>query len=157
MKLFYKAVIYLMNLRYFSDIYKLGELDNRYFIYKIDNYKNIASVSVHRFFMIHLPIFRLSDALLHTYSEDERRYVLYHELGHFKLKHHFRYISIFDKDSLRELEYEADEYAMNKVGKEVTLKGMKKTRNILMELGCKLDEIDDRIVVLELKDESICG
>lgn len=157
MKTFYKIIIYFMNMRYFSDVYKLGELDDKYFIYKIDNYNNIASVRIHQFFTIYFPVFRLSEILLYTYSDDERRYVLYHELGHFKLKHHLRFISIFDKNALMELEYEADEYAMNIVGKEVTLKGMKKTRNILIELGCKIDAIDDRIVVLELKDECICG
>lgn len=154
MKLINIILIYLMNMFSCENIYELGEIDGKYFIYIKDNYKNIASVYIRRILFLHIPILILSDAY-YTYNDDEKKFIYYHEIAHYKLKHYLVYIG-FSKRKRKELEYIADEYAMKKVGKETTLNALNRTRNILIELDCKLDEINERIELIELKDECIC-
>lgn len=156
MKLILSIIIYFKNLFSCDVMYKLGKIDGKYFIYITDNYKNIASVYMLQILFFYIPILVLSD-MFHTYSDEEKRFVFYHEIAHYRLKHYLLHVGLFNTPLLKEMEYNADEYAMNIVGKNIALKALNRTRNILIDLGENLDEINDRITTLELKDEYICG
>lgn len=89
----------------------------------------------------------LHDGFFRILSEDTKRFIIQHELGHYNLQP-----EIFESKTKRniELEYEADEYAMNIVGKEIAIKAMNELKEIatIMNFGFKskaIKEIDLRI------------
>ena len=89
----------------------------------------------------------IHDGFFRTLSEDTKRFIIQHELGHYNLQP-----EIFESEQKRNinLEYEADEYAMNKVGKEIAIKAINELKEtaIAMNFGFKnkaIKEIELRI------------
>lgn len=156
MKTLYMILIYFMNLGHFKNKYELGKLDDSYYIYTRVNYQNlIACISIKQLMFLHIPIVKLADAF-YTYTEEEQRFVLHHELAHFKLKHYLVFVVPYDTKTRDRFEFEADDYAASKVGREIALKALIRTRNILIGLECNTIQINERIESMELNDECIC-
>ena len=90
-------------------------------------------------------------------DEEHKRFVIAHELGHlvyqiekFKAGNYVRNI---------EDEFEADEYAMEQVGLEVTIEALNEIKSILKEMCTPeeyLNEIDERIENLLNKNMVLC-
>lgn len=156
MKTLYIILIYVMNFGKLRNKYELGRLDDSYYIFTSDNYQNlVARITIKPILFLHIPIVKIADAF-YTYTEEEQRFILYHELAHFKLNHYLVYVDLNDIKTINRFEFDADYYAASKVGKEVALKTLKRTRNILIKLERDTNQINERIESMELNDECIC-
>lgn len=159
LKLFYSILIYLCNLSNTSCEYRLDKIDNVYYIFRYNNEKviyDVASIKIIQVLFLYLPIIEVGD-VFYTFNEKEKKFIIYHELGHYKLKHHLKYLDIYDLSGLNILEQEADEYAMYRVGREVALKTLNKTRSVLQKFDIDIKYINERIENIELKDEYACN
>lgn len=155
MKTLYTVLIYFMNLGHFRNKYELGKLDDSYYIYtRVNHQCLIACISIKQIIFLYIPIVKLADAF-YTYTEEEQRFVLYHELAHFKLKHHLVFVVPYDTKTRDRFEFEADDYAASKVGREIALKALNRTRNILIRLEYNIIQINERIESMELNDDCI--
>lgn len=157
MKLLYSILVYLCNLTSTGYEYKLNKIDKVYYIFRYNNKDiyNAASIKIVQILFMYLPIIEISD-IFYTFNEEERKFIVYHELGHYKLKHYLRYVDIYNLNELNLLEQEADEYAAYRVGKEVALKTLNKTRSVLQKFEKDCKYINERIENIELKDEYAC-
>lgn len=157
MKILCSILVYLCNLLDTDCEYRLNKIDDTYYIFRHNNNEmyNIASIKIFQILFLYLPIIEVSD-VFYTFNEKERKFIIYHELGHYKLKHHLKFVNIHCLDELNLLEQEADEYAMYKVGKEIALKTLNKTRSVLQKFEKDNKYITERIENIELKDEYAC-
>lgn len=99
----------------------------------------------------------ITDGYFRLLSEDTQRFAIQHELGHYNLQP-----EIFEDETKRNdtLEFEADEYAMNIVGKEIAIKGLEEIKELLITIHFGKDnkecikELDRRIYNLMNKESN---
>jgi Zn-dependent protease with chaperone function len=89
----------------------------------------------------------ITDGFFRMLSEDTQQFIIHHELGHYNLQP-----EIFEQQTTRNdaNEFEADEYSMNIVGKEIAIKGLEEIKDLLIGINFGLKpaavkEIDRRI------------
>ena len=94
--------------------------------------------------------FIMTDALFDTMTEETKRFIINHELGHFHC-HKNKLLGIEESNERNdEMEFEADEYSANIIGIENAIKALKEIKETLDILGfgkardCT-DEFDRRI------------
>ena len=95
------------------------------------------------------------DDLYYRLTEQTQRFILLHELGHYNLQ--FDELIAADCEGLYrydELEFEADGYAADILGKEATMNALKEMKELFIEMGgigC-IDELDRRIMNIKYRN-----
>lgn len=74
----------------------------------------------------------IHDGFFRMLSNNAQRFIIQHELGHYNLQP-----ELFESQQKRniELEYEADEYAMNILGKESSIKAMNEIKEFMININ----------------------
>lgn len=94
------------------------------------------------------------DELYNQLSKESQQFVIYHELGHFNLH---KDIFLNAKGLVRndKIEFEADEYAMNKVGKENAIKALRELQEIGLQLNFGLGKSRSYYKEIERRIENL--
>lgn len=101
-----------------------------------------------------------TDELYYELSKETQEFIIQHELGHFNLQKDILLNNSITQGILRydELEFEADEYAMNMVGKEQAIKALEELKQLALKVNYGkinkhnkfgIEELDRRIYNLK--------
>ena len=153
-KLILEFIAGIANGIYFGCRYEVKKVFNKPFIIKHCHEKGIASLIMYRvFWFFYIPFIEINDAF-YTFEKDEQEFIIRHELGHYKYKHHkiHNIIQVLTSKESNELEKQADLYALLCTNKEVALRTLNKVEDYLILAEVEKEYIDllrDRIVHIE--------
>ena len=77
----------------------------------------------------------IKDSLFDELSITTQEFIIQHELGHFNLHQDILLNPNFGTKRYDNIEFEADEYAMNKVGKEIAINALKELLDLTLRLN----------------------